>query len=203
MNRGNNKSVPRIGYQGERGAFSELAALRLHPADAVLVPCPDFASLFVAFTAKDVDLVVLPVENAIAGKVLPVCGWIETHPHKTLTQIDLPIVQSLIVVFGARIDELRTAESHPVALAQCRRFFEEHSHIAPVEANDTAASVRRIMEAGDKHRAAVASEHAAQVYGAQVLIENIADRADNWTRFVLLSHRSTNGRHPQSSGGRP
>ena len=203
MSRAGSKFSPRIGYQGERGAFSEQAARQLHSAEAKLFPCHDFASLFAALKARKIDLVVAPVENAIAGKVTPVEELLLGIPHHVLGEVRLPIAMALIAVPGARFKDIRSVESHPVALAQCRQFLAAHPQITATVANDTAASVRRIMESRDITRAAIASTYAAEVYGAQILRENIQDRKDNWTRFLLLEHATQNDKNPHSSGGRP
>src|SRR5207253_2786920 len=102
-------------------------------------------------------------------------------------EVVLRISQCLIGCRGARLSEVCTVESHPVALAQCRRFFEEHTHVSAVEADDTAASVRRVIENGDTRRAALASERAARIYGGVVLRSHVEDSRENYTRFLLLT----------------
>jgi len=183
-------TVPRIGYQGEPGAFSEMAARRFFSGDLKMVPCATFDQLFTAFRTEEVDFIIAPVENSIAGKVERVHSLLQTTPHEFVNEMELPIIQSLIVLPGTKLDDVRTAESHPVALAQCGKFFTKHRGIRPVESNDTAASVRRIMEASDPSRAAVASSVAAERYGAVVLITGIQDDANNRTRFQLLKRKT-------------
>lgn len=181
------QSMPRAGYQGAPGAFSESAACHFFPNGATLVPCPSFDDLFAAFNERRVEVMVAPVENTIAGKVERVAAFLRATPHRVLAEVELVITQSLIAIPGARLEDVRSAESHPVALAQCRRFFAAHPDIRPVEADDTAASVRRIMAARDPSRAAIAGDRASEIYGATVLIAGIQDHGNNVTRFQLVA----------------
>jgi len=87
---------------------------------------------------------------------------------------------------GATFREIRMVASHPVALAQCERFFEQNPQLKRVPAEDTAGSVREMMEKGDRSCAAIAGRPAARRYGAIILRESIQDNAENFTRFVLL-----------------
>src|ERR1051325_3088441 len=101
-------------------------------------------------------------------------------------EVVLRISQCLVACRGARLSDVREVESHPVALAQCRRFFEEHPHVRAVESDDTAASVRRVVERGERARAAIASARAAHVYGGVILRSHVEDSRENYTRFLLL-----------------
>ncbi|MET0753708.1 MAG: prephenate dehydratase domain-containing protein, partial [Pyrinomonadaceae bacterium] len=91
---------------------------------------------------------------------------------------------------GASIESIETVESHPVALAQCERFFAAHPHIKRIAADDTAGSVRRMIETGDLSRAAIAGRRAANIYGGAILQEHLEDFSENYTRFVLLAPNS-------------
>jgi prephenate dehydratase len=102
-------------------------------------------------------------------------------------EVVIPIAHSLIGCAGARLEDVRVVESHPVALAQCQRFFAAHPQMEYRAANDTAASVRRVVERGDKSIAAIASCRAAKLHGGEILQRNLQDHAENYTRFVLLS----------------
>jgi prephenate dehydratase len=176
----------RIAYQGEPGAFSEAAARRLAP-EAVLVSCRYFPELFRAIRDGLADRILTPVENSIAGPVVPAREHMEAGHYLVCGEITLRIDQNLIGLPGACVEKLRTVQSHPVALAQCARFFAQYPHLISESADDTAGSVRAVMALGDPTRAAVAGAHAAALYGAVVLLPEIADRSDNFTRFLLLA----------------
>ena len=177
----------RVAFQGERGAFSEEAVARLLGAGVTAVPRPTFDALFSSVDEGVADCVVAPVENTLAGPVARVRELLIETRLRVEGEVLLRISQCLIACKGATLAGLREVESHPVALAQCRRFFEEHARIKAVESDDTAASVRRVVERGDARRAALASARAAHVYGGVVLRANIADSRENYTRFLLLT----------------
>jgi prephenate dehydratase len=99
----------------------------------------------------------------------------------------IPVSHNLIGCSGAKLDAVRVVESHPVALAQCEQFFAARPHVRRVAADDTAASVRRIVECGDEGRAAIAGRRAARLYGGVIVAEHLEDDPANYTRFVLLA----------------
>jgi prephenate dehydratase/chorismate mutase len=175
----------RVAYQGEPGAFSEAAALELLPS-AHLVPCATFPELLHAAETGRADVALLPIANRIAG---PVDAALELLLRSRLTIVDEIVIlirQNLICIPGTKLSEIRTVESHPVALAQCARFFAAHPKIKAVAAEDTAGAVREMVLAGDRSRAAIAAAQAAEVYGAEILKRDVHDRNDNLTRFVAL-----------------
>ena len=181
------KQKPRVAFQGERGAFSEEAALKLLGGEIDLVPQRTFADLFDSLQNGLADYLVAPVENSIAGIVEPSVKRIRASSLVILDEVDIQIDQHLIGCPGAALDTIETVQSHPMALAQCRHFFELHPKIKSVVADDTAGSVAEVVEQGDQTAAAIAGRHAAQIYGGQIILENIQDQTRNQTRFVLLS----------------
>jgi prephenate dehydratase len=181
------KRKPRVAYQGERGAFSEEAALTLLGEELELVPQPTFAALFDSLDNGFADYLVAPVENSIAGIVQPSVSRIRQRSLIILNEVELQIDQHLIACPGAAFDAIETVQSHPVALAQCKRFFERHPQLKSVIADDTAGSVAEVIQRGDPKRAAIAGRRAAEIYGGEIILENIQDHTHNHTRFVLLS----------------
>ena len=177
----------RVAFQGERGAFSEEAAVALLGARIELVPRPTFEALFAVVAEQAADYVVAPIENTLAGPVERVGELLQTNRLHVVAEVRLHIVQSLIGCAGATLADVRRVESHPVALRQCARFLAAHPQIEPIEADDTAASVRRIVARGDPTCAAIASARAARLYGGHILRPHVADSAENFTRFVLLA----------------
>jgi prephenate dehydratase len=113
----------------------------------------------------------------------------------------LPIEMNLIGCPGAVLSEIRSVSSHPMALAQCERFFGQHPSIKRMPAEDTAGSVREMLMRADKTHAAIAGKYAADRYRGEVIAERIQDNAENFTRFVLLQHAS-NVAGPRSEGAR-
>lgn len=178
---------PRVAFQGERGAFSEEAALKLLDEEIELVPQRTFAALFDSLRAGVADYLVAPVENSIAGVVQPSVSAIRASSLVILNELELQIDQHLIGYPGATFDAVETVQSHPMAIAQCQRFFERHPRIKAIVADDTAGSVAEVMKQKEPKLAAIAGRHAAEVYGGVIILESIQDHPKNHTRFVLLS----------------
>jgi len=178
---------PRVAFQGERGAFSEEAALKLLGPDIELVPQRTFELLFHSVERGEADYVLAPVANSIAGPVHASLDLLQRSPLRALDEIEIQIEQHLIGCRDATFTNIETVQSHPVALAQCKRFFAEHPRLKSIDADDTAGSVAEVIRRGDATRAAIAGRRAAKLYGASIVREAIQDRPENFTRFVLLA----------------
>jgi prephenate dehydratase len=189
MNRTNAK--PRVAFQGERGAFSEVAAVKLLGEQIELVPRPTFEAMFASIAESAADFVLAPVENSLAGSIYRNYDLLLESKLAVTAEVVLPIAHNLIGPPGATFEQVRTVQSHPVALAQCTRFFEEHPAILRVVAEDTAGSAREIVGAGDPSRAAIASRRAAEIYGGVILKSHLEDHRENYTRMLLLSRSAT------------
>lgn len=176
----------RVAFQGERGAFSEEAALKLLGPQIELVPQRTFAALYESVEKDEADYVLAPVENSIAGPVHASLDLLQRSPLLELDAVEIQIEQHLIGCPDATLTDIETVQSHPVALAQCRRFFAEHPRLKPVDADDTAGSVAEVIRRGDATRAAIAGRRAAELYKASIVRESIQDTPENFTRFVLL-----------------
>lgn len=175
----------KIAIQGEPGSFSHEAALKLLPG-AEIVPCALSAEVFAALASGAADGAVIPIENSLAGSVSEHFDLLLTHDVKAERETLLRIRHNLIVVPGVVMEGIDRVYSHPVALAQCRRFLAAHSRMKALAFYDTAGSVKQIMETGDRRAAAIASEAAAEFYGAQILQKGIEDNQENFTRFFLV-----------------
>jgi prephenate dehydratase len=179
----------RIAIQGEPGSFSHEAALKLVP-EAAIVPTSLSADVFAAVSEGSVDAAVIPIENSLAGSVLEHFDLLLTHDVQIERETLLRIRHNLIGMPGTTIDDIGRVFSHPVALAQCRRFLAEHADMEAFAYYDTAGSVKQLMELRDRHAGGIASTAAAEYYGAQVLVADVEDNPENYTRFFLI--RRTN-----------
>ncbi len=177
----------RVAFLGERGTFSEEAAKRLLGETCATVPRPTFEILFSAIDEGSADFILAPFENSLVGSVHRCHDLLLESSLGIAAEIILPISHFLIGCEGASLESIETVESHPVALAQCERFFAAYPHIKQVATNDTAGSVRRVIENGDASRAAIAGKRAADIYHGSILKENLEDHSENYTRFVLLA----------------
>jgi chorismate mutase/prephenate dehydratase len=178
---------PRVAFQGEHGAFSEQAALELLGEHITLVPRSTFESLFAAIDDGAADYVLAPIENSLAGSVHWSYDLLLESSLQILGEVIIPITHCLIGCPGASIEDIRTAESHPVALAQCGRFFAANPQIRRIATEDTAGSVAQVIARGDITCAAVAGERAARIYGGTIIRRQLEDHSENYTRFVLLA----------------
>lgn len=176
----------RVAFQGERGAFSEEAAIGLIGERCKPVSRATFDSLFTAIDEDDADYVLVPLENSLVGSVDRCYDLLLESSLNIVAEIVWPISHFLIGCQGASLETIETVESHPVALAQCQRFFAAHPNLNRVATDDTAGSVRRVVESGDTTRAAIAGMCAGNVYGGIVLQKHLEDDNENYTRFVLL-----------------
>jgi prephenate dehydratase len=180
------RKTMRVAFQGEPGAFSEAAAIQLLGESITTVPRATFEAIFHSIAEEAADAVLAPVENSLAGSVVRVFDLLLESRLVIVSETILPIEMQLIALPGASLDEIRSVASHPMALAQCERFFAAHPNWKRVPAEDTAGSVHEVISAGDKSRAAIAGRRAAEHYHGVILAERIQDNAENFTRFVLL-----------------
>jgi prephenate dehydratase len=181
-----NRRTMRVAFQGEPGAFSEAAAIQLLGDSVTTVPRATFEAIFRTIEEGAADAILAPVENSLAGSVVRVFDLLLDSRLAIVAEAILPIEMQLIALPGTSLDDIRSVASHPMALAQCERFFGAHPKWKRVPADDTAGSVREMISMGDKSRAAIAGRPAAKHYRAAILAERIQDHAENFTRFVLL-----------------
>src|SRR5580765_6326576 len=180
------KPLARVAFQGEHGAFSEAAAIQLLGENIATVTRATFDSAFRAIAEGAAEALLAPVENSLAGSVVRVYDLLLESNLGIVAETILPIEHHLIGCPGATLQGIRSVASHPMALAQCERFFSSHPELKRVPAEDTAGSVREALARGDKSIAAIAGRRAAEHYHGVILAENIQDNAENFTRFVLL-----------------
>ena len=174
-----------IAIQGERGSFSHEAALSFQP-EAEIRSCTLSLDAVYLLEAGEVDAVVLPIENSLAGSVVEHYDLLWQHEVRAEREIRVRIKHHLIGMPGSEIDSIHRVYSHPVALAQCRRFFSEHPDMEAIPFYDTAGSVKQVVELRDRHAAGIASMQAAFTYEGIILASGIEDDPENYTRFFVL-----------------
>jgi len=178
-------SPRRIAYQGEPGANSHIVCQQAYP-EWEAVPCASFEDAFAAVTGGDCDLAMIPIDNSIAGRVADIHHFLPTSGLHIVGERFLRIQFALLGLPGTRVDELRTVHSHVHALGQCRGVIRELG-LQPVVSGDTAGAAREVAEAGDRTQAAISPPLAAEVYGLEVLRDQVEDEDHNTTRFIVLS----------------
>jgi prephenate dehydratase len=175
----------KIAFQGEPGANSHIAIVEAFP-DAEPLPCATFEDALSAIASGEADLGMIPIENSVAGRVADIHHLLPTSGLHIIGEWFLPIRHQLMAPRGAKLTDIKTVESHVHALGQCRRIIRKLG-VKPIVAADTAGSARDIAERGDRTVAAIASRLAAEIYGLDILAEDVEDESHNTTRFVVLA----------------
>jgi len=174
-----------IGFQGEHGAYSEVAARALMPQSATM-PSREFGDVFEAVETGLFDCGIVPVENTLGGLVGPVNSILIYTNLKIIAALDMPVRHCLVCPPGTDHRELRYAWSHSQALAQCKNFL-LRNHLEAVPYYDTAGAAKAIAESRPKGVAAIASKFCADLYGLEIIKEDIQDSMHNRTRFFVVS----------------
>jgi prephenate dehydratase len=188
----------KIAIQGEPGSFSHEAAMKLVP-DGEIVPYSLSAEAFAAVESGETDAAVIPIENSLAGSVAEHFDLLLTQNVRVVRETRLRIRHNLIGNFGLSIADIERVFSHPVALAQCRKFLAAHPKMEAVAFYDTAGSVKQLVRLRDRHVAGIASKAAAEYYGAQILAAGIEDNPENFTRFFLVRRAADAVSDPQAN----
>lgn len=193
---GESKTLQRKGYeliafQGEHGAYSEVASGEWNP-ELVPVPCAKFADVFEGVESGLYDYGIVPVENTLGGVVGQVNELLIGTPLHVVGAVELPIHHCLLALPDMEYREIRTAFSHPQALAQCRRFLMRNG-IKPVTHFDTAGAARMVSEKSIQGAAAIASRLSGTLYNLEIIKEGIEDLDRNLTRFLVLSREENRG----------
>jgi prephenate dehydratase len=168
------------------GAFSQVAASRLAGDDFIPVPTETFEEVFVSVVNGKCQCAVIPIENTLHGSVHENYDHLLKYDLAIRGETFVRIVHNLIAPPGIGFTRIRRVYSHPVALNQCRHFFEANRQIERTPFYDTAGSVKMVMEKGLKDAGAIASAAAAAIYGGRMLKKSIEDDRENYTRFFLL-----------------
>ncbi len=175
----------KIAFQGEVGANSDMACRDVYPEMEPL-PCRTFEDAFNALESGEADLAMIPIENTIAGRVADIHHLLPESRLYIIGEYFMPIQFHLMVVPGASAAGIESVHSHIHALGQCRNIV-RHRGWRPVVASDTAGAARFVAQAGDASMAALAPRLAAELYGLDIIEENVEDTDTNVTRFVILS----------------
>ena len=193
---------PRVAFQGEHGAFSEDAAIKLFGPQVCnsidLEPCPTFEALFNSIDAGHAEYILVPVENSLIGSIQPAVTLFEKSSLAVVGEVAIPIRHHLIGCPGSVFAEIEAVESHPAALAQCKKFLAAQPQIKVIETDDTAGSVAQVIQRGNRKHAAIAGRRTAELYGGSIIRSNLEDHPDNQTRFLLLARESKGTPNPLS-----
>lgn len=177
----------KIAIQGEKGCFHEVAARQYFNGEEVeILPCSTFDMTLNAVNEGQAGLAMMAIENARSGSILYNYNLVRESGLRILGEHNLRVVQNLMALPGQTIRDIRQIRSHPIALAQCMAFLNQHPEITLVEADDTAGSAKMIADHHLKKIAAIASKSAAEIYGLEIIAPGIETYKKNYTRFILL-----------------
>lgn len=184
----------KVAIQGGPASFHEVAAQQYFPEYEVeSVPCQSFRQLCETLQHGKADQAVMAVENTLAGSILPNYNLLHQFDLFVTGELWLPIEQNLMALPGQQLQDLTKVVSHPMALNQCMEFLTQQPQLQLQESHDTADSAKEIRNKGLKGVAAIASKQAAALYGLEMLAENIEDRRDNFTRFLVVNQEKPQG----------
>ncbi len=175
-----------VAFQGERGAYSEAAALEFFGAEIEPTPCPSFDEVFEKVESGAVERGIVPVENSLGGSIHRNYDLFMRHRLHLVGEKIHRVRHCLIGFAGAQLSDITLIMSHPQALAQCEHSISRWG-IQREVVYDTAGAVKMLKDSERRDHAAIASRHAAEVYGMQILAEGIEDDEANYTRFVVLA----------------
>jgi len=180
-----------VAFQGERGAFSELALKRFfHGDDTPAVPCETFMDVFESVLSGKSRYGIIPIENSLSGSIHENYDLLLQYPDiKIVGEKKIRIIHNLIGFPGTRLTDLKEVYSHPQGLAQCSKFLDTLPNARRVPFYDTAGSVAHVKKNKDKQTAAIASVEAAKVNGLEVLKEGIETNPRNYTRFFVIARQ--------------
>ena len=180
--------MKRIAIQGGYGAFHELAAMKYFGNEEIeILPINTFRNLLTSIHDQKSDYGIMAIENSLAGSILPNYNLLKENPMRVIGEVYLRIKQNLVALPGVKISEIKEVYSHPMAILQCKHFFEQYPNIRLIESVDTALSARDIRENEVSNAGAIASSVAAEKYKLNILAAGIETNKMNYTRFLILT----------------
>jgi len=178
----------KVAIQGIKGSFHHIVAEAYFGKNIDLIECLSFSELPNLLHTNKAEVVIMAIENTIAGAILPNYALIDEHQLNICGEFHLPIQHNLMVLNGQKIEDIKEVYSHPMALLQCHKFFKDYPHIKLIEDKDTASVAKRIRDENLKGIGAIASELAAETYDLTILASAIQTIKENATRFFILTN---------------
>lgn len=190
------QATPIVAFQGEHGAYSEEAARSHFGAEAGTLPCRTFLGIIEALQSGRAQFGMLPVENSLAGTVIPAYDLLIDYDLHIQAEFILRVEHCLMAPPGTTLADVRRARSHHQALMQCEQTLRRMG-LEPEEYYDTAGAARDLAAEPQAGTAAIASALAAETYGLDILARNLEDMDFNFTRFFVLGTEAP-ARHENS-----
>jgi prephenate dehydratase len=181
--------MTRIAFQGERGAYSEIAAKKLFGNNITISPSFSFEEVFLKVKEKKVNYGVVPIENSLYGSVFETYDLLLQNSLSIISELNLQINHCLLASKKYKFNEIKKVYSHPQALGQCSVFLKSLKNAQIIPAYDTAGSALISLNESQTPTAAVASRNASELYGLKILKSNIQNNKENFTRFLVISNK--------------
>ncbi|MBR1781804.1 MAG: chorismate mutase, partial [Oscillospiraceae bacterium] len=179
--------APRVVYQGEPGAYSEVACMNFFGPEVGAVGLKQFEDVFAAVRSGAADYGVLPIENTTSGAIRQIFDLLTEYDCFIVGETTVRVTHCLMALPGTALEDIQTVYSHEQGLFQCERYLNEHPAWRRVPQADTAGSAMMVAGSGDRSKAAICSARSADLYGLEILAEAINDNVENTTRFVVVS----------------
>jgi chorismate mutase / prephenate dehydratase len=175
-----------VGYQGVKGSFSEEALLKYFESYNNTRNYETFEDVFNALEKNEINKAILPIENSYTGAIAEIYDLLVKYGFYIIGEECIKIDQNLIGIKGTKIDEIQEIYSHPQGFEQSKKFLKNYQNIKIIPYHNTAISAKLISDLKDSRKAAIASKKAAEIYGLEILKENINDKKDNYTKFIII-----------------
>ena len=183
------KNDTKVAFFGEKGSYTEQAMIEFFQADFIDIPMATFQEVMQAIKDSKVEYGVLPIENSSTGTLSDIFDLLAEYDNYIIGEHVVKIEHALLGLPDSKIEDIKEIYSHKQPLLQCSKFLKNHDHIKTIESGSTATCAKRILEVGDKTKAAIASKRAGEYYGLKVLQELIHDDEHNSTRFIIISNK--------------
>jgi prephenate dehydratase len=184
------KSKLKIAIQGIATSFHEVAAFTYFQQPVTTVECLSFHALCESLKNGEADYAVMAIENSIAGSILPNYFLLQEYHFSIVGEIYLPIHMHLLALPGVELKDIKSIESHPMAIRQCSDYLYKLKGVQIMESDDTAVSARKVKEQKLRNTAAIANEYAASKFGLRILEKRIETHKKNFTRFLILTRKT-------------
>jgi len=184
----------KIAIQGITASFHEVAALTYFNQPIETVECLSFHVLCESLKHNKADYAVMAIENSIAGSILPNYFLLQEYHFSIVGELYLPIHMHLLALPGVKLEDIKSIESHPMAIRQCSDFLNRLNGVEIRESDDTALSAMKVKEKKLKDTAAISNEHAAKKFGLHILEKRIETNKKNFNSFLILNKKNGDGK---------
>ncbi|GAB6168056.1 prephenate dehydratase [Clostridium carnis] len=184
------KLLAKVGFQGVRGSFSEEALLKYFGKNELSKEYEEFTDVFEALKNLEIDYGILPIENSYTGAITEVYDLLVKYGFFIVGEECIKIDQHLVGIKGTKLENINEVYSHPQGFEQSKDFLKKYNNLKLIPYHNTAISAKLVSTLQDKTKAAIASKRAAEIYDLEILKDNINDKKDNHTKFIIIGRKA-------------